>query len=273
MTASAAAGGARLAGRAAWTGIARVLEHNAVVFRRTWRGSIFSTFLAPVLFLTSMGIGLGGYVDRGGSAALSGVSYLAFLAPGLLAAGAMQTAVGESTYSIMSKIVWQKNYQAMLATPLAVRDLLLGELVWIAARLALTTSVFFVVMILFGAVHSPTAVLAVPAAILTGLAFAAPIVAFSATQHNDAGFSVIFRFIVTPLFLLSGTFFPVERLPALVQPIAWVTPLYHGVALARGISLGTLEPAAAAIHLVVLGAFVIVGAALGLLAYQRRLFR
>lgn len=273
MTANATVRDPLLAQRAPWTGIRRVLEHNAIVFRRTWRGSIFSTFLAPVLFLTSMGIGLGGYVNRGGSGALSGVTYLAFLAPGLLAAGAMQTAVGESTYSIMSKIMWQKNYQAMLATPLAVRDLLLGELVWIASRLALTTSVFFVVMIAFGAVHSPAAVLAVPAAILTGLAFAAPVVAYSATQHNDAGFSVIFRFIVTPLFLLSGTFFPVDRLPPLVQPIAWVTPLYHGVALARGISLGTLDVGGGIVHVLVLAAFIVVGGALGLVAYHRRLFR
>ncbi len=263
-------GSPSVSSRPTFRGVRRVFEHNLIVYRRTWRGTLFSTVLSPVLFLTSMGIGLGGYVDRNGSGALAGATYLVFLAPGLLAAGAMQVAAGESTWPIMSKIVWQKNYQAMLATPLAVADLLFGEFAWITFRLAVSTAIFFLVMVLFGAVRSPEAVLAVPAAMLTGLAFAVPIVAYAATQHNDSGFSAIFRFLITPLFLLSGTFFPVERLPALVQPVAWVTPLYHGVALTRSISLGTVQPIEL-VHVGVLLAFIAAGIVLASLAYRRRL--
>jgi lipooligosaccharide transport system permease protein len=250
----------------------RVLEHNAMVYRRTWHGSVLSSLLAPILFLAAMGIGLGGYVNRAaGAGALGGIPYIAFLAPGLLAAQAMQTAAFETTYPIMGKIVWNKLYEAMLATPLTVRDLLVGEIEWLVVRLSIVCSAFLVVMAAFGAVRSPLGVLALPAAVLTGLAFAAPIMAFSATQRRDSGFNVLFRFGITPLFLLSGTFFPLEQLPALVRPIAFVTPLYHGVALARALTLGTLDPVAAIVHLAVLLGFLAAGLALTATSFRRRL--
>ncbi|HEX8939120.1 MAG TPA: ABC transporter permease [Candidatus Limnocylindrales bacterium] len=249
----------------------RVVEHNALVYRRTWTGSILGTVLSPVLFLAAMGLGLGGYVNRAGDAALGGVDYLAFLGPGLLAAQAMQTAAFETTWPIMGKIVWNKLYEAMLATPLAVPDLLAGELGWLTARLTLVCGVFLAVLAAFGAIRSPLGLLALPVAVLTGLSFGAPIMAFSATQKRDSGFNVIFRFGVTPLFLLGGTFFPIERLPGLVQPLAWLTPLAHGVALCRALTLGRLEPADAVVHLAVLVGFVVAGVALARLAFRRRL--
>ena len=250
---------------------ARVLEHNLMVYRRVWHGSVLGSLLSPVLFLAAMGIGLGGYVNRGGTAALGGVSYLAFLAPGLLAAQAMQTAAFETTYPIMGKIVWDKLYDAMLATPLTVRDLLAGELEWLVVRLTIVCSAFLGVAIVFGAVRLPLGLLALPVAVLTGLGFAAPIMAFSATQRQDSAFNVIFRFGITPLFLLSGTFFPLDRLPAVVQPLAYLTPLYHGVALARGLTLGSIDPAAAAGHVAALVAFVAGGWVLAAISFRRRL--
>ncbi len=250
----------------------RVLEHNAMVYRRTWHGSVLSSLLSPILFLAAMGIGLGGYVNRnGGAGALGGVPYIAFLAPGLLAAQAMQTAAFDTTYPIMGKIVWDKLYDAMLATPLTVRDLLVGELEWVVTRLTLVCGAFLVVMAAFGAVRSPLAILALPVAVLTGVAFAAPIMAFSATQKRDSNFNVLFRFGITPLFLLSGTFFPLDRLPAAIQPVAYLTPLYHGVALARELTLGSVDPAAAVAHVVVLLAFAAGGIALAGVALRRRL--
>ncbi len=249
----------------------RVLEHNLMVYRRVWHGSVLGSLVSPILFLAAMGIGLGGYVNRGGAGALGGVSYLAFLAPGLLAAQAMQTAAFETTYPIMGKIVWDKLYDAMLATPLTVRDLLAGELEWLVVRLTIVCSAFLVVAIGFGAVRLPLGLLALPVAVLTGLGFAAPIMAFSATQRQDSAFNVIFRFGITPLFLLSGTFFPLDRLPAVVRPIAYLTPLYHGVALTRGLTLGSLDPAAAAGHLAALAAFVAVGCVLAGISFRRRL--
>ena len=254
-------------------GVVRVLEHSALVYRRQWRGTLFSTFLTPVLFLLAMGIGLGAYVDRAGSADLGGVSYLAFLAPGLLAANAMQTASFATTYPILASIQWLKTFDGMLNTPLNVRDILLGEMGWIAVRLTIVTSVFLFVIFLFGAVESPLAVLAVPVAVLTGLAFATPIAAFTATQRKDSGFAAIFRFVVTPLFLFSGTFFPIEQLPDVIEPVAYVTPIYHGVALARDLTLGRVDLVPALVHLGVLLAFTLGGLAAAWITFHRRLLK
>lgn len=218
--------------------IGRAYGHQFLLYRRTWRGSVFNSFLSPILFLLAMGIGLGSYVDRSGG--LGGVSYLAFLAPGLLAATVMQTATFEATFPVMAGFIWIKRYFAMYATPIGPLEIVLGQLAWTATRITLVGSIFALVMIPFGAVASPLIVLGVLAATLTGLAFATPIAAYSATQKTMNSFNYIFRFGITPLFLFSGTFFPVEQLPAFLQPIAWVTPLYHGVALTRAAALGTI---------------------------------
>ncbi len=231
---------------------------------------MFLTFLSPILYLAAMGLGLGALVDRQGHA-LEGVPYLVFLAPGMLAAQAMNTATFESTFPVVSGIVWQKTYHGMLATPLRVRDILAGHLLFVTLRLLMVAVVFLAVMYLFGAARSPTALLAVPAAVLTGLTFATLIVAFSATQKNDSGFSYLFRFGITPLFLFSGTFFPVERLPDYLQPIAVATPLYHGVALARDLSLDRAQPLGVALNVAVLLAYLVCGLALAGFLLRRRL--
>jgi lipooligosaccharide transport system permease protein len=250
--------------------IGRAYEHLFLVYRRTWRGSLFNSFLSPVLFLLAMGVGLGSYVDRGGGL---GVPYLAFLAPGLLAATVMQTAAFEATFPVMGGFVWVKRYHAMHATPLQPREIALGQLAWLATRITLVGAIFVLVMIPFGAVHSPLVVLAIPAATLTGMAFATPIAAYAATQKTMTTFNYVFRFGITPLFLFSGTFFPVEQLPALLQPVAWVTPLYHGVALCRSLALGTIggDPLAALIHVGVLLAFGLGGLVAVIVAFERRL--
>jgi lipooligosaccharide transport system permease protein len=253
----------------------RVFEHRWLQYRRTFRASIFSSFLSPVMFLTAMGLGLGSYVSASAIDDIGGVPYLVFLAPGLLAATAMQSASFEATFPIMGGLIWTKTFHGMYATPISPRDIALGNLLWIAARLALISTVFTVVIVLFGAASSPLVVLAVPAAVLTGLAFAAPIAAFSATQKTPERFAAIFRFGITPLFLFSGTFFPVESLPEAIRPIAWVTPLYHGSALTRGLSLGTAfdDPLLAVIHVLVLVVCVLVGTAAMVRTIERRLTR
>lgn len=256
------------------TRVSRAYEHQFLLYRRTWRGSLFNSFLSPTLFLLAMGIGLGTYVNQGGGAsALGGVPYLVFLAPGLLASTVMQTASFEATFPIMGGFVWQKRYHAMHATPIGPAEIALGQLAWIATRITLVGSIFVLVMLLFGAVQSPLILLAIPVATLTGLAFATPIAAYAATQKVMTSFNYIFRFAITPLFLFSGAFFPVENLPSFIQPIAWVTPLYHGVALSRSIALGTVgaNPGLALIHLGVLVLFAGGGLVLCLAAFQRRL--
>jgi len=252
------------------TGALRVLEHHLTVYRRTWKGSVFMSFVSPVLFLTAMGLGLGSLISRGPVRTVDGVSYLVFIAPGLLAASAMQSAYVETTYPIMARIQWTRTYEGMLATPIAVLDVLVGEFGWLTFRLALGSCAFFVVMLLFGTIHSVLAVLAILAAVLTGLAFAAPILSWTATRRTDQSFALIGRLLITPLFLLGGVFFPLHQLPQLLQGIAWLTPLAHGVALARSLSLGVLG-ASAGLHLAVLLAYAAIGMVAARITLQKRL--
>jgi len=256
-------------------GVSRVFEHRFLQYKHSYRATVFSSFLTPVLFLASMGLGLGTYVDASGNQALGGVPYIAFLAPGLLAAACMQSAAFEAAFPIMAGLEWTRVFHAMHATPINGRDIALGNLVWIAARMLLIAAIFTLVIVVFGAALSPLVVFAIPVAALTGLAFAAPIVAFSATQRTPDRFNALFRFGITPLFLFSGTFYPVESLPTLLQPLAWITPLWHGVALCRGLSLGTIgeDPVMAVVHLVVLLGFVAVGTLAAIRTVNAKLLR
>jgi lipooligosaccharide transport system permease protein len=239
-------------------GALRLIQRNALVYRHVWRGSLFSSFLQPLLYLTAMGLGLGALVDASGG--VDGIEYVEFLAPGLLAAACMQTATFESSYPVMDKMTWHRNYEAITATPMRTADLVLGELGWVAVRLSMVAAAFVLVMIAFGIVQTPLGLLAVPAAVLTGLAFAAPIMAYAVTLKSGANFNVLQRFVITPLFLFSGVFFPVARLPEWIQPVAWATPLFHGVALTRGLTVDALT-ARHWIHVAYLAALIAAGAA------------
>lgn len=259
----------------AWSTMSRVLEHRAMQYRRTYRASIFSSFGIPVLFLTAMGLGLGGYVDQSPDPVLAGLTYLQFLAPGLLAATVMQTGSFEAAFPILGGLQWNKIFHAMFATPIRPRDIALGNVVWIALRLTMVAIIFSIVIVAFGAARSPLLVLAIPAAVLTGLAFATPLMAFTATQRKPDRFAAIFRFGVTPLFLFSGTFYPVESLPSALQPIAWLSPLWHGVDLCRALMLGTIGEnlPLALIHVGVLLALTVIGALLAFRTFENRLVK
>lgn len=249
----------------------RSFEYWLFQYKRTWRGSVISTILFPVLFLASMGLGLGTLVDSSTSGGVEGHSYLVFLAPGLLAATAMQTAVGESTYPVMGAIKWVKTYHAMLATPLGVLDVLVGHLLYIGVRVLIGSTIFLAVMTAFGAVDSPLALFTLPAALLTGLAFATPVVAYSAVLENDYGFAVLLRFVVVPLFLFGGVFYPVTQLPPVLEQLAYLTPLWHGVALSRELALGTATAGSTLLHVAYLAVWIVVGFAFAVRNYQRRL--
>ncbi|HEX7171032.1 MAG TPA: ABC transporter permease [Candidatus Limnocylindria bacterium] len=247
----------------------RVWQRNWFVYRRLWHRSIAFGFLQPILFLTAMGIGIGALLSGDDLDAFGGVPYIHWIGPGLLAATAMNTATFESTFPIMRKIMWGRNYEAMLSTPLTTRTLVIGEQLWVAFRVGTLAAVFLVVLALFGVPRSVGALLAIPVTMLIGTVFSSWLVAFTATQRNDVGFSAIFRFVINPLFLFSGTFFPLSRLPDQVEWIAWLTPLFHGVELVRGLVLGTLDPVAAPLHL----AYLLVAAAIGILVADRLLAR
>ncbi len=253
----------------------RALGHWMANYRRTWKGTIFSGVLEPVFFLAAMGIGLGKVVNaNNGGQSRGGVTYLAFLAPGLLAANALQTALFESTYPVMSGTKWDKKYFAQIATPLRARDAFRGHLMFIAFRVGSMSAIFLVVMTLFGVPTSPLALLALLVALLLGLAIATPVCAFAVTQENDAGFAMIFRFGMVPMFLFSGTFFPVSQLPDGIKWLAWLSPLWHGVDLCRALVLGgdaSIGTGLATFHVGYLVLWFLVGYALASRAYQRKL--
>ncbi|HVA44376.1 MAG TPA: ABC transporter permease [Acidimicrobiales bacterium] len=233
------------------------------IYKRTWRASLASGFLTPALFMAAMGVGLGTLVDRHGSSAhqLGGVSYLDFIAPGLLAASAMQMAAIEGMFPVMAGIKWIKFYQAMLATPITVTEVLYAHLLWMATRVAMVSAIFLGAMFAFGAPRSPEVLAAVPVAVLTGMSMAVPSAAFTATRESDQALIGVIRFVVMPMFLFSGTFFPLSQMPAWIRPLAYITPLWHGVALCRSLSLGDASWAASLGHVAYL-LVVIAGATL-----------
>lgn len=248
------------------------MAYFARAYRRTWRASVVSTFLNPVLYLLAMGVGLGSFVGKHAqTTALGHLSYLEFVAPALAASAAATTATGESMYPVLGAIRWQRTYHAMLATPLRVGDVVAGHLLWIAARVAMTVGSYLVVLACFGVATSWWAAALLPVGVLTGMAFSAPLVAFAVRQQSDNAFPLIFRLGLIPLFLFSGVFFPVSELPAGVRPLAYVTPLWHGVELCRGLALGTSAPRSAGGHLVYLAALTAAGSAAALRSYRARL--
>jgi lipooligosaccharide transport system permease protein len=213
----------------------RAYEYWLTSYRRIWRASVGSTILNPVLYLGALGVGLGTIVNRGHGL---GVPYLDYVAPGILASTAMMVASFESAYRVMAAIRWTRQFHAMLATPLGIRDVVFGHQLYAATRVGIASAIYLVVIAAFGAIHSWIAVFALPAAVLLGLAFSAPITALAAWMETDQGFNAIFRFGITPMFLFSGTFFPVSRLPQGIRELAWATPTWHGVDLLRHLTLG-----------------------------------
>lgn len=249
----------------------RAFAYWWTTYKRTWRGSAVSGFLAPLLYLGSLGYGLGTLVDKGGHAAIGGVPYAAFVAPGVLAATAMQAAVNDSTYPVMGAIKWQRQYHAMLAGPLGALDVLLGHVAFILLKLVIVCSAFVAVGAGLGALRSWWVLVALPVAVLCGLAHATPTMAYAARQDNDFGFAMVFRFVVMPMFLFSGTFFPVSQLPEWLQPFCWLSPLWHGVQLCRGATTGDIDGLEALANVAILVAVVLAGAAWGIRTFTRKL--
>lgn len=248
-----------------------LVERAARVYRSGWKRSVVLTFLQPILVLSAMGLGVGALVDRSQAVLPGHVSYVAFLAPGLLAATCMQSASFESSFPVHGRLVWHGSYLAMAGTPMGILDIVLGELAWVGVRLTFLATAFLLVAMSFGAAPGWLGLMAVPAAVLTGLAFSACVLAYSGTLGRSGNYNAMFRFIITPLALFSGVYFPIERMPALLQQAAWLTPLYHGVSLTRGASLQTLTWAEAAGHTAYLVLMAIVGVGLAVRTFTRKL--
>ncbi len=249
----------------------RVYEFWLVQYRRAWRGTVITSIVNPVFYLGALGVGLGSIVNKSGGQPL-GVPYLDFVAPGLLAAAAMQIASGESTWPVMASFRWTRQYFAMQATPLGVRDIFIGHQLYMASRIAATSAIYLGIIAAFGGVNSWLAVFTLPAVTLLGLAFTVPTAAYAATQTSDGAFVPYNRFVIVPMFLFSGTFFPVSRLPLPLEWLAYATPLWHGVDLCRELTLGNVHLLRAVGHVVYLLLFVVAGFVWGQRTYMRRLF-
>jgi lipooligosaccharide transport system permease protein len=221
-----------------------------------------------------MGLGLGSLVDSSG--ADLGMSYLTFVASGLMAATAMQSGASEGAFPVMAGIKWRKEFHATITTPLGPADIVFGRSLWAIIRLAFILVVFAVISVLFGALEIGPALLAVLPAILTGVAFSTAVTAFTVTREDEQSLSTLFRFAITPLFLFSGTFFPISQLPDFLQKVAYITPLFHGVELVRKVALpGVDQPAMTSmplwIHVVYLLAMTLIGLVLAARFLDRRL--
>ena len=241
-------------------GTLRQKDYWWTVFKRTWKGGVISSFVSPLFYVVAMGVLLGGFI-KGDPTRLEGAtSYLAFVAPGMVAAQAMTTVFGEMTYPVMGSIKWHRSYFAMTASPLGVPEVILANLGFAIFRVAVTCAVFLAVMAPFGVFASLPGVLAAfVVQLLIGLAFATPIYAYSAGAKDESAFALVFRLGMIPLFLFSGAFFPVANLDGWMEALAKVTPLWHGVDLTRMLTLGHVDWAMAAVHVGYLAAMAVAG--------------
>ncbi|MBG0831929.1 ABC transporter permease [Planomonospora sp. ID67723] len=243
-----------------------VLERHLHLYRRLWRASVFSSFILPVLFLVSIGIGVGGYIGD-----IEGEDYLVWIVPGVMASTAFQMAIGESTYSVLGDFKWVRAYHAMRATPVEIRDMVAGWMLYILFRVEIAAVVFLGITGLFGALRSPWAVVTPLIAALVAVAAAAPVTAFAASIDQDSYFALLFRFVMIPSTLFAGVFFPVEQLPEALRPLAYLSPLWHGVELSRAATIGVAPPWPAAVHVGYLLAFAAAGLLWAVSAFRKRL--
>jgi lipooligosaccharide transport system permease protein len=250
----------------------RVYEYWLMQYKRTWRGTAITSVINPVFYLGALGVGLGTLVNKSGGEPL-GVPYVDFVAPGMLASTAMIIASGEASWPVIGSFKWTRQYFAMLATPLGPRDILVGHQLWMTTRVASTSAVYLAVIAAFGGINSWWGVLALPAAVVLGAAFTAPFAAYAATKENDAAFVPVNRFVIVPMFLFSGTFFPVSKLPLLLEWLAYATPLWHGVDLCRELTLGDVHPLRALGHLGYLSLFIVAGLTWADRTYAERLMK
>jgi lipooligosaccharide transport system permease protein len=251
----------------------RLVERNILVYRHQWI-IIFSGVFEPIFYLLAIGLGIGGIVGDVPTQYTDGkqISYLAFVAPALLATAAMNGAVFETIFNVFFKLNFAKTYEGVLATPMGITEIALGEMLWALFRAALYAVAMFVIMLVFGLILSPWGVLIIPTALLVAAAFAAAGLAGTAFLRTVNDFDVPMGLIVMPMFLFSGTFFPTDIYPVPIQVFLQLTPLYHAISLIRGLSTGLvgLEQAWDFVYLV---AFFAIGMTIAMRQMEKRLIK
>jgi lipooligosaccharide transport system permease protein len=230
-------------------------------------------FVQPFLYLLGMGLGVGALVDNGSNSdeMLGGLSYFQFLAPALLATSAMMVSSSEGTWPVLLGFKWGRSFHAAAATPLTPRQIMTGVAMWHTTKALITASGVAVALCLFPETRTWGLVPAVAFAALTGIAFSAPLMAWTATREVESSFPTIQRFVITPLFLFGGAFYPIEQLPGWLQTLAKLTPIWHGVELCRSSVNGRLEWGTTLVHLVYLSLFALTGWLLASRTFAKRL--
>lgn len=247
-----------------------LIERNLMVYRRGWL-VIVSGFFEPLFYLLSIGLGIGALVGAVPLGDGRMIPYTAFVAPALLASSAMNGAIYDSTFNVFFKLKYAKTYDAILATPVGVGDVAVGEIGWALIRGAIYAGTFLLVMLAMGLVLSPWAILAFPAALLIGFAFGAVGMAATTFMRTWQDFELV-QLVILPLFLFSATFFPVTTYPEPIRLLIQLTPLYHGVDLVRGLTTGALGPGML-VHVAYLAGMGIVGLAITSRRLERLLLK
>jgi lipooligosaccharide transport system permease protein len=253
----------------------RVWESHFRLYRTIWRSNVMGAFVQPFLYLLGMGVGVGALVDRGDDASrlLDGLTYFQFLAPALIATTAMMVASGEALWPVLGGFKWQNGYHAAAATPLTPADIATGVGLWHGTKALIAASGVAFALVLFDDTRTPALLIAVPFGALTGLAIASVLTAWTATREQDQSFPTINRFVIMPLFLFGGAFYPIDQLPEWLQWVAMATPLWHGVELTRDAVNERLELEPTLIHLAYLTVFVLVGRLAAQRSFTARLAR
>ena len=227
-----------------------------------YKGTIIATGIGnPVVYLFALGVGLATLVDANVGGAGASVSYLTFVAPALLASAAVTIATEEFSYPILGAFKWNPTFFAINASPISPRQIVDGQMLSVLVRMVPSCIVYFLFMLVFGAVPSPIGWLSILAAVATGMAVGAVLMSYVSTLQTDSGqIALLMRFGLTPMFLFSGTFFPLAQLPAYLQWIGWISPLWHGSELGRVFSYGAPEPIWLTVaHVLYLAAWIVFG--------------
>jgi lipooligosaccharide transport system permease protein len=220
-----------------------VAEHRIRGINSYYKTLLATAIGSPVIYLFALGVGLATLVDKNQGNAFGGVGYLAFVAPALIASAAVEAASEECTYPILMGFKWNPIFFGMNAAPISGNQIVNGIFISVIARVLPTSIIYYLIMLAFGAVPNALGFLTVPIALLTGMAFGLVIASYMATVETDAGQpAFIRRFIIAPLLLFSGTFFPLTQMPIFLQWIGWISPLWHGTQLGRDVSYGNVEP-------------------------------
>jgi lipooligosaccharide transport system permease protein len=214
----------------------RVWQRNFTVYTKLYKSSLALNFVEPVLYLAALGLGLGAFVNK-----IDGLPYINFIAPGIIASSAMFAAAYECTYGTYVRMFYQRTFDAILATPVNIDDLIAGELIWGATKSVIYGTIIIVVITAFGLVNSPQVIFVIPVLFVSGLLFSEISMIFVAFVPGIDSFNYFYTLFMTPMFLFSGIFFPIAALPPLVAKIAFFTPLYHLVNICRSAALGHLQ--------------------------------